>query len=152
MSPKSLFLGGFSCFSTPTYRKLLLVEVYPLCLLAHNASHAWKSWALLTTFRVVAEYTQLLLLESYRQAEYLAVDNQNWESRKCGTPPFDIRQKVMTFGPSKRSTGSLFDDNSTFYIEETASFPLVKNWDNFLVKWYTYKKCHFAEYVLFVYK
>ena len=47
-------------------------------------------------------------------AEYLTVDNQNWESRNCGTPPFDIRQKVMTFGPSKRSSGSLFDGNSTF--------------------------------------
>ena len=140
MSPKSLFWEVFPSFPLPHTGNCYLSRSTPFCLLTTHLmpEKAELCWQLFVSSLSILLYSVTLSRE-LQAAEYLVLDNQNWESRKCGTPPFDMRQKVMTFGPSKRSSGSLFDGNSTFSIEGgTASFPFVKNWDNFLVKWYTY--------------
>ena len=148
------FFGRFSFFSTPTYRKLLLVEVYPLCLLTTHLmpEKAELCWQLFVSSLSILLYSVTPSRE-LKAAEYLTVDNQNWESRNCGTPPFDIRQKVMTFGPSKRSSGSLFDGNSTFLCwRRNSKFSFCQKMRQFFSKMIHLLKCHFAEYVLFVYK
>ena len=127
---KAFFWEVFPSFPLPHTGNCYLSRSTPFCLLTTHLmpEKAELCWQLFVSSSLSILLYSVTPSRELQAAEYLTVDNQNWESRNCGTPPFDIRQKVMTFGPSKRSSGSLFDGNSTFLsLKEQQVFLLSKN-------------------------